>query len=240
MTESISKNKLNIFLPIILAVSMTLVYYLCIIIAVSFYPSVFTIAQNYISDGGSPNANPNGWLIWMAGHVLNGIIMGFLVRVNAKNLQYLQPKNMKDPQRTYQHGKITLYMSAVGFVFMGLVPAWQGAIWDAFHGIFATFILGGLILGMWSWSRYVRYVPDLSKIYGGIITFLSFAGPIIGLISQSYNILSGNGFEDATMGIGPWFLTMPFVEWMLMFSSYGAFIILSLGLKNRINNTLTK
>jgi hypothetical membrane protein len=240
MTKSISKNKLNIFLPIILAGSMTLVYYLCIIIAVSFYPGGFTIARNYISDGGNPNANPDGWLIWMAGHVLNGIIMGFLVRVNTKNMQYLQPKNMKDPQKTYQHGKVALYMSAVGFVFMGLVPAWHGAIWDVFHGIFATFIMGGLILGMWSWGRYIRYVPDLSRIYVGIITCLAFAGPIIGAISQGYNLLSGNGFEDAIMGVGSWFLTMPFVEWMLMFSYYGAFIVLSFGLKHRTNSTLTK
>lgn len=216
--------KNSLFLSMVMMCS----YFICIIIAVSYFPG-YTIYQNYISDGGSPYANPEGWKIWMVGHVLNGIFMLFIVRLDSKKMITFQPK-IENPTRTYQHGKNALYLSSIGFIFMGLVPNWHGVIWDIFHGIFAFFILGGYYIGMLSWSRYMRYTEEISKPFSKTITGITLFAPLGTFIALIIVLFLEDGILNAINGEGIWILTVPFWEWMLMFGSYSAFVIMSIKL----------
>lgn len=210
-------------------------YFICIIIAVSYFPG-YTIYQNYISDGGSPYANPEGWKIWMVGHVLNGVFMLFIVQLDSRIMKSFQPK-IENPVKTYKHGKNGLYLSSIGFIFMGLVPNWYGTLWDIFHGIFAFFILGGYYIGMLSWSRYLRYAEEIPKRFSKSITGMTLFAPLGTFFAIIINLFIEEGFLNAINGEGIWILTVPFWEWMLMFGSYFAFVIMSIklvkvGIKN--------
>ena len=106
------------------------------------------------------------------------------------------------------------------------------------HGVLAFCLMGGHFLGLFFWSLNLLHSPEVPKTYARITTGLMLAGPLIFLFSQASNLISGRGFEDAIAGEGPWYSTIPFCQWMLMFGIYGAFVWMSVGLKAKPHNEI--
>jgi hypothetical protein len=229
-SPNLSPSRHSFVVPLILYVFMCGSYFLCQVIALSHYPD-YSITKDYISSGGSPYGNPDGWQVWMVGHVLYGIFMGILVWFISRRMHSLQPEGLRGPKSVFQIGRLFLYISVIGWVLMGLVPNWHGDGWKVMHGVNAALLLGGYHLGIIQWSIILLHTRNVSKNFSRIVMGLTLAAPIGFIASQTFNLLSGIGLEGAIDGSGAWYLTIPFWEWMVMFGISGAFVVMGLGLK---------
>jgi hypothetical protein len=217
--------------PLVLSALTCGLYFLFQVISISLYPGDYNIARDYISSGGSPDGNPDGFIVWMVGHVLYGICMGLLLWVDYQKVRGLQPERLKGSRGVVVTGLVFSSVSVVGWLLMGTVPNFHGEGYRVMHGVNAALLLGGYHLGMIYWSITLLHTPSVPKSFSRTVMGLTLAAPIGFIASQAYNLLSGIGLGPAIDGTGAWFLTIPFWEWMVMFGITAAFVVMSLGLK---------
>ena len=169
--------------------------------------------QMDISNLGHPELNPLGWIFWSIGLTLTGIIMLSITGYIKRRLIPIFNIHAKI-------GTFFYYLSAIGMIFLGLIPQFEGDIFKILHYMFAGFAFGGLYLGTWTFCIHMLKDEEFKR-KARVMTVLAF-GPSMGLaLTQSIRLLVS--FPNNQI---PWIIEFSLWEWLLLFGIFGAFVFL--------------
>jgi len=167
----------------------------------------------FISTLGDPIKNPIGWIIWSIGHAVAGVLlipMVFYIK------HHIHLKRLR-----VQIGFLFLYLAPIGMIGLGLIPQFPGLPLALIHVINASFLLGGLYLGIWAIgpalltaqpTSYKKLVPIFSLSYGIPLGFI---------IAQGIRMLA---FSPESLV--PFYLGFSMWEWILLYGIFIAFYLL--------------
>lgn len=203
-------SKQNIFR--ILIPLMVVLYFGFLYLSSLTFPG-YTIWKYYISNMGHPERNPDGWIIWSIGHLINGIciiILGFYLYSKANEIRLFFDGKFK----TSKYGSIFACISGLGFILMCLIPQYQGL--DGYHAMNALLLIGGLYLSFIFWNLTIWQLKKIKKMFKIFFTMFSVFAPSGFILSSLISFVLYGSLGACSDGSCFWLLTMQFWEWMIL------------------------
>ncbi len=160
----------------------------------------------YISNLGNPYSNPIGWIPWSIGH---GLLAVFLLTV----VSYIKNHLPSEGGKFVKMACKLMYLGPIGLVGLAVVPQFEGIAIYIIHLINAAFFLLGEYLALWLIT--LHYAKE--KAFGTkrlILALWSFMLPICALIFLVLRLILVP-FGSAA----PFYLDIPFWEWLIVFNA---------------------
>jgi hypothetical protein len=231
----ISGNYSRNFMQFFMIPGLIIGYFGALLIAARTFPE-YSISTHYISNMGNPYLNPAGWIIWSIGHLIKGLFMVVLVGYGYTRLEKVVDKPILAQARALSLGRILLYISAIGWMFMCFFPQYHGVFWEIMHAINAVMLLGGYYLGLFFWGAIgVHSHAILNKNWLKLHILFALVGPIGIIISQIFALMSGFSLNETAGSDAYWIFNIAFWEWMLMFGAIASFFAFLLALPERLD-----
>jgi hypothetical membrane protein len=181
------------------------------------YPG-FNLTRMEISQLGSPDLNPAGWVFWSIGMGLTGVLYLPII-------PYINNRIGKINGKITKMGTILLYVSAIGSIGVGVIPQFAHVSFQTIHVINAGMALGGLYLGMFFWGLPLLKEKIMQKKLV-LIAIFGWGAPIGFIITQSIRLMINVPEILEQISTLPWYFTFQTWEWLLMICIMAAFLIL--------------
>lgn len=183
----------------------------------------YTMATEYISNYGSPYGNPDGWVIWSVAHLLNGALMIPMVYYISLHRGAIFDTTHPRFERLFKFGRLMMYTSAVGWIFMFVFPQYHGLFWNFMHGLNAVMLLGGEYLGLIFWGFLHLKAKQVKRSGKALAILFGWFAPAGFLLFQSMRLILGIPFDTPERDL-LWIFTIPTWEWALMIGGFAAVI----------------
>lgn len=186
---------------------MIFIFTIFILLSAINYPHYNLVTMD-ISDLGVPHFNPNGWYFWSIGMIFMGI-------TSIPLIPYVYKRLVGINKILIRISSSFAILAVIGIIGIGIFPQFEDFL--TLHLINAGFAFGGLYIAFFFLSIIVVKDTRIKKLYSILLLFIGWTGFVGFLITQIYSIIQ----------IEPqWFFDFSLWEWILMFSSFSAYMFL--------------